>query len=180
MANRAILFIVFSAALAACPNPDSQTRDSASPPAAKAKKGRPAIPEGTASRTLPGDVAISLSVEPATIVWTNIAGQPTGVKPLISYSVTNRSERDLTFDFPTSGQVCFSITEADSGREAWSHPEITAQVLTQRILKPGETFAQTMDLPPAAALPGKTYHLTGSLCGKKEYELAVSFTVAVS
>src|SRR6266849_2351474 len=55
-------------------------------------------PDGKAEWNL-GQSMVSLSLEPADIVWKNIAGKSSGVQPKLTFSITNNSRSDLVFKF---------------------------------------------------------------------------------
>jgi len=123
---------------------------------------------------------VSISIQPAVIVWKTITGQSSGVQPKLTFSVKNDSKTDLVFDFRTSAQICFSTRDANTRKDLWRYPDVSSDVVSKVTVKTGETFSKSTTLPEKGAPTPGTYILKGTICGYDDYQLTAQFVVGAS
>jgi len=137
-------------------------------------------PDGKAEFNL-GQRTISLSLDPAEIVWKNVAGQSSGVQPKLTFTVTNNSKSDLVFNLRPDAHVCFSTQDAETRTNVWKYPEGSlSNVIAPVTVGPGKTLSASVVLPEKAAPNPGTYILKGTVCGYEEYQLTTQFVVGTS
>ena len=136
--------------------------------------------DGKAESNL-GQRTISLTLDPAEIVWKNIAGQSSGVQPKLTFIVTNNSRSDLVFNLRPGAHVCFSTRDTDTAEDAWKYPEGSlSNVIVPVTVGPGKTLSASIVLPEKAAPKPGTYVLKGTVCGYEEYQLTTQFVIGAS
>lgn len=136
--------------------------------------------DGKAESTI-GQRSVSLSLEPAQIVWKNIAGQDSGVQPQLTFKVTNNSKSDLVFNLKPDAQFCFLTVDSQTREIVWKYPEgHQSNVMTKVIVGPDKSFSKSIVLPEKAAPTPGTYILVGTICGYKDYQLTTQFVVGTS
>ena len=139
-------------------------------------------PEGTARKTLSTSwthrVGLMMYVLPRRIVWRDSAGKPSGVGPVIVYTMNNHGESDLQLEFQSADFVCFQVEPKNGGAPAWKStrqlpepPQDRQKVTLPRFVR---EFAR---LPLEAAPDPGTYNVRAGLCGFKEYELETEIEV---
>jgi len=136
-------------------------------------------PDGKAERDL-GQRLVSLSLEPAEIVWKNIAGQSSEVQPKLTFSIMNNSRSDLVLQLKTVPRVCFATRNVETREDVWHYPEHLSDLAKNVVVKPGETFSESIVLPEKAAPSPGTYIVKGAICGNEEYQLTSQFVVGAS
>ena len=87
---------------------------------------------------------------------------------VIEYSIRNDGPEEKTYEFRNSGRLCGEIRDS-KGKEIYSFPQMTAQVMGRETIKPGKTRTFIHKIPRAEfgdASPG-TYELHARLCGQE-------------
>jgi hypothetical protein len=138
-------------------------------------------PEGTVRKTLTMSfthrVGLVMYVLPRRIAWHNSAGGPSGVGPVIVYTMNNHGESDITLEFQSADFMCFAIEPKSGGAPPWhwerrlAEPKDRQKVTLPRFVR---EFAR---VPLEAAPDAGTYVVRAGLCGFKEYELETEIEV---
>lgn len=138
-------------------------------------------PAGTVRSTVSSSwthrVALVLWVLPHRFRWRDDEGKPTGVGPVIVYTLNNHSESDQTLTFESKDFVCFSVEPRNGGAPPWRHARQLQQP-TDRLTLTLPKFVREMARVPqeAAPEPGR-YVVRAGLCGFTEYELETEIEV---
>ena len=122
---------------------------------------------------------VTLAVIPNRVAWRAGDGQPTGVQPLLMYTVYNHGQTELDFMLPTNDVVCVRVRRqggSDDGGWRTSLPAPTAN-RERIVIRLGGLFRRFIAIPPdAAAVPGRyVAHVT--LCGVADYQVETPFEV---
>jgi hypothetical protein len=156
--------------------------DGPSRPALNPTKVREVLPEGLVRREVSTSFSqrtvASVFVLPRTIRWRDVAGQPTGVGPVLVYSLNNHGQATLTLDFRSEEYVCFKVRRKGGEQWIWEDAirfdkrptedyKLTVPVFVREWLPLTETAAPT---------PGR-YQARAGLCGFGEYQVEAEFDV---
>jgi hypothetical protein len=138
-------------------------------------------PPGTARKTVSSSwshrVALVLWVLPQKFSWRTPTGQPSGVGPVIVYTLNNHSESDVNLLFETRDFVCFSVEPRDGGAPAWTHTRTLDQPRDRQRVTLPKFVREVARLPEAAAPTPGSYVVRAGLCGFKEYEMETEIEV---
>ena len=138
-------------------------------------------PEGTARSNVSSSwthrVALVLWVLPHRFRWRDEQGKPTGVGPVIVYTLNNHSESDQTLTFESKDFVCFSVEPRNGGAPPWRFARQLQQP-TDRVTVTLPKFVREVARVPeeAAPEPGR-YVVRAGLCGFQEYQLETEIEV---
>jgi hypothetical protein len=138
-------------------------------------------PPGTARKRLDRDLTlhaeITLAVIPNRIAWNDRSGRPTGVNPVLLYSIQNQRQAPIAFRLPTNDLLCVTVL-TDEGVTRWEHttqarpPDPRVFVVTR-----GGAYRDAVQLPQvAAAKPGRYVARVG-VCQVDGYDITVEFEV---
>lgn len=138
-------------------------------------------PEGTARKTLTPSwshrVGLVMYVLPRRIAWRNAAGQPSGVGPVIVYTMNNHGESDITLEFESADFVCFQIAPKSGGAPPWHWERRLAEPRDRQKVTLPRFVREFARVPLEAAPEPGTYIARAGLCGFKEYELETEIEV---
>jgi hypothetical protein len=138
-------------------------------------------PEGTARKTLSTSwshrVGIVMYALPRRIAWRNAAGQPSGVGPVIVYTMNNHGESDITLEFQSADFMCFQIEPKNGGAPPWHWERRLAEPTDRQKVTLPRFVREFARVPPEAAPEPGTYVVRAGLCGFKEYELETEIEV---
>jgi len=144
-------------------------------------KAKTVEPPGTARATADKGMTlhadITLSVVPNRFGWRDSAGSPTGVNPLLVYTITNRRTTPIFFVLPTRRFLCITVKSAE-GIAVWDSTTIVPSPDARRFtMQRGGLFRDAIHLPEdAASRPGHYYAHVG-VCDVDDYDITAEFDV---
>lgn len=130
-------------------------------------------PEGTGRKEIHPSfnqsAIITVSAIPNRFAWRLPDGQPSGVQPLLMYTILNHGQSELEFMFRTNEVLCAEVRPQDGGT-AWQI-SLPAPTRTQeRIeIRLGGVYRQFIQVPPDAAPTPGEYTARVTLCGVADY-----------
>lgn len=121
---------------------------------------------------------VTLAAIPNRFVWRLSDGQPSGVQPLLMFTVHNESQTTIDFMLPTNDALCVRVERAGGGGTAWETSLPAPSRKGQRVvIRLGAVYQQFVSITPdAAPAPGR-YDASVTLCGLGDYHAATSFEV---
>jgi len=121
---------------------------------------------------------VTLAVIPNRFAWRAGDGQPTGVQPLLMYTVYNHGQTQLDFMLPTNDVVCVGVQRQDGLGSGWrtSLPAPTRN-RERIVIRLGGLFRRFIAIPPDAAPVAGRYVANVTLCGVAEYKVEAPFEV---
>src|SRR5256886_17616805 len=121
---------------------------------------------------------VTLAVIPNRFAWRAGDGQPTGVQPLLMYTVYNHGQTQLDFMLPTNDVVCVGVQRQDGLGSAWrtSLPAPTRN-RERIVIRLGGRFLRFIAMPSRAAPVAGRYVANVTLCGVAEYKVEAPFEV---
>jgi len=133
------------------------------PPPPPAAEPVPAPPVTKEPATSPRDRTIAGLRSRLSVRWEE--GPPIS-QLRVDYAVENTGAEPVTLGFRNSGRVCGVVRDAD-GREVLQFPEITAQVMGEETLGPGESrlFRHEVQRTELGELLSLSYTVEAWLCG---------------
>lgn len=121
---------------------------------------------------------VTLAVIPNRFAWRAGDGQPTGVQPLLMYTVYNHGQTELDFMLPTNDVVCVRVRREGGSDGGWSTSLPAATANRERIvIRLGGLFRRFIAIPPDAAPVAGRYVAHVTLCGVADYQLETPFEV---
>lgn len=152
-------------------------------PTLRAANVREVLPEGLVrhevSSSFSQRTVASVFVLPRTFSWRDAAGQPTGVGPVIVFSLNNHGQAMLSLDFNSQDYVCFTLRRGE-GEQEWVWKDairFTSEPLEFYKLKLPTFVREMLSLTESSApTPGK-YRVRAGLCGYPEYQVETDFEV---
>lgn len=120
---------------------------------------------------------VKLSAIPNRIVWRLADGQPSGVQPLLMYSVLNIGQTPIEFVFRTNDVLCVEV-KGNSAAEPW-RTALPAPTHNQEriVIRLGGIYRQFAPIPPEAAPAPGRYTTRVTLCGVADYAAETQFEV---
>jgi hypothetical protein len=122
---------------------------------------------------------VTLAAIPNRFAWRGGDGQPTGVQPLLMYTVYNHGQTELDFTLPTNDVVCVRVRREGQGDGGGWHTSLPARTANREriVIRLGGLFRHFFAIPPdAAPVPGRyVAHVT--LCGVPDYQVETPFEV---
>lgn len=138
-------------------------------------------PPGTGRSTIQPSfnqsAVITLSAIPNEFAWRLPDGQPSGVQPLLMYTVFNHGQTELDFMFRTNELLCVDVREK-TGTASW-HESVPAPTSNQEhiVIRLGGLYRHVIPIAPeAASRPGR-YVARVTLCGVPDYAVETEFAV---
>ena len=126
---------------------------------------------------------VTLAAIPNRFAWRADDGQPTGVQPLLMYTVYNHGQTQLDFMLPTNDVVCVRVQrEKDRGgggdTGGW-HTSLPASTGNREriVIRLGGLFRRFIPIPPDAAPVAGRYVANVTLCGVADYQVETPFEV---
>lgn len=120
---------------------------------------------------------VKLSAVPNPIVWRLADGQPSGVQPLLMYSILNHGQTPIEFMFQTNDVLCVEV-RGQSSAEPW-RTSLPAPTLNQEriVIRLGGVYRHVVAIPPEAAPAPGRYTARVTMCGVPEYAAETTFEV---
>lgn len=143
---------------------------------------REVLPEGLVrnevSTSFSQRTVASVFVLPRSFRWRDPAGQPTGVGPVVVFSLNNHGQAMLSLDFNSQDYVCFTLR--GEGQQEWVWKDAIrfgSEPLEFYKLKLPTFVREMMPLTEAAAPSPGRYRVRAGLCGYPEYQVETDFEV---
>ena len=119
---------------------------------------------------------VTLAVAPSRIAWRDSAGDPSGVRPLLLFSLVNHGDVPIQMSFPRYEVICVRVRSQEQGLAdtSWTilMPGVRNISLVMR-----QRFAEIIELPPGAARKAGRYRARVELCSGSAYGADVFFEV---
>lgn len=138
-------------------------------------------PDGTGRSTIHPSfnqsAVLTLSAIPNEFVWRLPDGQPSGVQPLLMYTIFNHGQTELDFMFRTNELLCVDV-RGKTGRESWQ-ASVPAPTRNQEhiVIRLGGMYRHVIPLAPEAAPRPGRYVARVTLCGVADYAVETEFDV---
>ncbi len=122
---------------------------------------------------------VTLAAIPNRFAWRAGDGQPTGVQPLLMYTVYNHGQTELDFMLPTNDVVCVRVRREGQGDEGGWHTSLPAPTANREriVIRLGGLFRRFIAIPPDAAPVAGRYVAHVTLCGVADYQVETPFEV---
>jgi hypothetical protein len=138
-------------------------------------------PPGTARATVDHGMTlhadITLSVVPNRFAWRDSAGSPTGVNPVLLYTISNRRSAPIFFVLPTMRFLCIAVTSAE-GIRVWDSTTIVPRPDGRRFtMQRGGLFRDAIHFPEDAASRRGHYAARVGICDVDDYDITAEFDV---
>jgi hypothetical protein len=120
---------------------------------------------------------VTLAVIPERFAWRLPSGEPSGVQPVLMYTVFNHGQSDLDYHLTTNDAVCADVRhegEQQRWRTSLSAPTANKNHIVIRL---GGLFRQFVVIAPEAAPEPGVYVGHVTLCGLLDYALETRFEV---
>jgi len=145
------------------------------------EKMKEAEPPGTTRKTLDRSATqhaeITLSVIPNRFGWREASGEPSGVNPLLVYTIVNRQAGVIRFMLPTNDLICVTVAPRDRTGQWDSTTQVLSPTARRLVVARGGVFRDAMQLPPeAASRPGRYVARVG-ICALADYDATAEFEV---
>ena len=145
------------------------------------KSVREVDPAGTQRKTVSSSwahrVAVVLWVLPQKFSWRTETGQPTGVGPVLVYTLNNHSQSDVSMVFETPEFICFSVEAVKGGAPPWRYARTLEQPRDRQRVTLPKFIREIARVPESAAPTSGKYIARAGLCGFTEYQLETEFEV---
>jgi len=121
---------------------------------------------------------VTLAAIPNRFAWRAGDGQPTGVEPLLMYTVYNHGQTQLDFMLPTNDVVCVRVQRQDGLGSGW-HTSLPAPARNREriVIRLGGLLRRFIAIPPDAAPVAGHYVANVTLCGVADYQVETPFEV---
>ena len=121
---------------------------------------------------------VTLAVIPNRFAWRGNDSQPTGVQPLLMYTVYNHGQTQLDFMLPTNDVVCVRVQRQDGLGSGWrSSLPAPARNHERIVIRLGGLLRRFIAIPPDAAPVAGRYVANVTLCGVADYQVEAPFEV---
>jgi hypothetical protein len=122
---------------------------------------------------------VTLAAVPNRFAWRTGEGQPTGVEPLLMYTVYNHGQTQLDFMLPTNDVVCARVRREKGPEDGGWHTSLPAPTGNREriVIRLGGLFRRFIPIPPDAAPVSGRYVATVTLCGVADYQVETPFEV---
>lgn len=140
-------------------------------------------PPGTSRRTVQLSFSqlavVTLAAIPNRFAWRADDGQPTGVQPLLMYTVYNHGQTEVDFMLPTNDVVCVRVRREGQDDEGGWHTSLPAPTRNPEriVIRLGGLFRRFIAIPPDAAPVAGHYVAIVTLCGVADYQVETPFEV---
>ncbi len=145
------------------------------------EKAKELEPPGTARATVDHGMNlhadITLSVVPNRFAWRDSAGTPTGVNPMLVYTILNRRAAPIFFVLPTRRFLCLTVKSAE-GIAVWDTTTLVASPDARRFtMQRGGLFRDAINFPEDAASRKGHYFAHVGICDVDDYDITAEFDV---
>ena len=145
------------------------------------EKAKELEPPGTARATLDHGMTlhadITLSVVPNRFAWRDSAGTPTGVNPMLVYTIFNRRAAPIFFVLPTRRFLCVTVKSAE-GIAVWDTTTLVPSPDARRFtMQRGGLFRDAIHFPEDAASRKGHYFAHVGICDVDDYDITAEFDV---
>jgi hypothetical protein len=156
------------------------------------ERGNPAIgmevdkakelePPGTARTSMHHGMTLSaevtLSMIPNRFSWHDANGDPTGVNPMLLYTILNRRAAPIYFFLPTNNFLCISINSSDGVRLWDSTTHVVNPDARRFTLQHAGVFRDAVHLPEEVARRPGHYFAHVGICDVDDYDITAEFVV---
>lgn len=126
------------------------------------------------------NAVVTLAAIPNRFVWQLPDGRPSGVQPLLMYTILNHGQTELEFLLTTNEVVCATVRK-QGDQDAWrtSLPGRT-QNRERIVIRLGGIYRRFVPVPPEAAPRPGHYIARVTLCGVADYVVETQFEVGTS
>ena len=143
----------------------------------RAKEGDPAgMVRQNVQLSFTQRAVVTLAVAPSRIAWRDSAGDPSGVRPMLLFSLVNHGDVPIQMSFPRYEVICVRVRSQEQGLAdtSWTilMPGVRNISLVMR-----QRFAEIIELPPGAARKAGRYRARVELCSGSAYGADVFFEV---
>jgi hypothetical protein len=137
----------------------------------------PGTARGTVDRGVTLHADITLSVIPNRFSWKDATGSPTGVNPMLVYTILNRRAAPIFFILQNNRFLCITV-KSHEGVTVWDTTTIVPSPDARRFtMQRGGRFRDAIHFPEeAAARPGHYYVHVG-ICDVDDYDITAEFDV---
>jgi hypothetical protein len=120
---------------------------------------------------------VALAVIPNRFAWRDARDQPTGVNPVLLYSLFNNYSEPMLVRLTSDGLLCVRVTPRDGSRE-WTHTTASEHLGERRIVVTrGGAYRTAVALPvEAAPRPGR-YVARAGICSDPTYDAVTEFDI---
>ena len=141
---------------------------------------RETSPPGTNARTVDHGVGmrtrVTLSVIPDHFTWEDARGRPTGVNPLVLYTVLNERIGGIVVMQPTDLNFCVRVARPN-GIATWDSTFPMPPTDARRFARESEVLREGIQLPRTAAMKTGHYVVRAGVCEAEPYALTADFDV---
>jgi hypothetical protein len=139
------------------------------------------LPEGTGRKEIHPSfnqsAIITLSAIPNRFGWRLPDGQPSGVQPLLMYTILNHGQSELDFLFRTNDVLCVEIRPQSQGASWQTALPAPTRSRERIVIRLGGVYRQFIEIPPdAMPWPGE-YTARVTLCGIADYTAETQLVV---
>jgi hypothetical protein len=122
---------------------------------------------------------VTLAATPNRFAWRVADGQPSGVQPLLMYTVYNHGQTQLDFMLPTNDVVCVRVRREGGSDDGGWHTSLPAPGANPErlVIRLGGLFRRFIAIPPDAAPVAGRYVAHVTLCGVADYQVETAFEV---
>ncbi|PYP57918.1 MAG: hypothetical protein DMD44_08565 [Gemmatimonadetes bacterium] len=126
---------------------------------------------------------VTLAAIPNRFAWRADDGQPTGVQPLLMYTVYNHGQTQLDFMLPTNDVVCVRVQRdndrGSGGDNGGWHTSLPAPTGNREriVIRLGGLLRRFIPIPHDAAPVAGRYVANVTLCGVADYRVETPFEV---
>jgi hypothetical protein len=123
------------------------------------------------------NAVVTLAAIPNDFTWRLPDGQPSGVQPLLMYTILNHGQTQLDFIFRSNDVLCVDVQET-SGGETWQ-TTVPAPTRSQEriVIRLGGVYRHFIPITPEAAPRPSRYVARVALCGVADYAVETQFVV---
>jgi len=118
-----------------------------------------------------------LWVLPLKFAWLDRDGHPTGVVPVLVYTIETHGAAELVLPFPEGEFVCFSIEPKAGPGEPWRYRVFLGPIDDLNNVTVPRLVREVVRLPRDAAPRPGMYRVRAGLCGHKNYEVETEIEV---
>jgi hypothetical protein len=142
---------------------------------------RETTPPGTVDRVFDGGLGLrsraTLSVVPNRFAWEDAHGRPSGVNPLVLYTMVSERANGVEVIRPAEAEFCVRVFNAQSV-PTWDTTFLMERTDARRFEPEGGSFREGVQLPRIAARTPGHYTLLAGVCETATFNLRAAFDVA--
>ena len=137
----------------------------------------PGTARGTVDKGMTLHADITLSVIPNRFSWKDATGSPTGVNPVLVYTILNRRAAPIYFMLPTNRFLCVTVKSSEKIM-VWDTTTMVPSPDARRFtMQRGGRFRDAIHFPEEAASRPGHYYAHGGVCDVDDYDMTAEFDV---